>query len=276
VTVTDTSAPGPVRDRYRPAEFEAERYSTENLSFWTPVIIRLGRIRHHHEVLDLGCATGGLTAAVAEVTGARLVGCDRSIALLEYGRRICGRVSTPLACGDGARLPFESGSFDRVIASLVLHQVRDRQGVLVEVGRVLRSGGRLVVRTVTPESARQWIPHRFFPSIAQAQAERMPSINDLTDRITRAGFGNPDTETVVHAKRLHPDEVERSLRRDVADRYPFVDDDELDRGLQRMRAHWAARRDDWIDERRFSFLIAGKPRGFSASPRQQRERRTDE
>ena len=263
----ETSARGPVvRDRYRPAEFEAERYSPENLSFWTPVIVRLGRIRHHDEVLDLGCATGGLTAAVAKAAGVHVVGCDRSMILLEHGRRVRDRASSPLVHGDGAGLPFRSGSFDRVIASLVLHQVRHCQEVLMELYRALRSGGRLLVRTVTPEAAMQWIPHRFFPSIARAQAERMLSINDLTDRITRAGFSNVDAETVVHAKRLQPEEVERKLRRDVADRYPFVDDDELDRGLQHMRAHWTARRDDWIDQRRFSFLIAAKPRGSHRVP----------
>lgn len=260
MTVNDTSAHGPVRDRYRPAEFEAERYSTENLTFWTPVIVRLGRIRYQDEVLDLGCATGGLTAAVAEATGAHLVGCDLSSALLVYGRHVRGRASTPWVCADGARLPFGPGCFDRVVASLILHQVRDCQGVLIEVSRALRSGGRLLIRTVTPEAAMRWIPHRFFPSIAQAQADRMPSISELTDRITRAGFRDVETESVVRAKRLEPDQVERSLRRDVADRYPFVDDDELHRGLQRMRADWAARRSDWIDERRFSFLIAANPR----------------
>jgi len=259
VTVTDANDPGLVRDRYRPAEFEAERYSTENLTFWTPIIARLGRIGGHDDVLDLGCATGGLTAALRQATDAHLVGCDRSLELLDYGRRERGRVSTPLVCGDGARLPFPSGSFDRVIASLVLHQVADRQAVLVEVGRALRSGGRLLVRTVSPEAARRWIPHRFFPSIAQAQGERMPSIRELTERITRGGFSNVDTEDVIHAKRLEPEQVERSLRRDVADRYPFVDDDELDRGVRDMRADWATRTGEWIDERRFSFLFAVKP-----------------
>ena len=267
-------AHGTVRDRYRPAEFEAERYSPENLSFWTPVIVRLGRLRRGDAVLDLGCATGGLTAAVAEATGTHLVGCDRSLALLDYGRRVCGRASTPLVRGDGARLPFGSGSFDRVIASLVIHQVRDRQEVFVEVARALRSGGLLLVRTVSPTAATQWIPHRFFPSIAQAQAERMPSMSDLTDGMTRAGFGNVETETVVHAKRLRPEEVERGLRRDVAHRYPFVEDDELDRGLQRMRQHWAAHRDEWIDERRFSFVIAAKTRSPQrvTAPRRREER----
>jgi SAM-dependent methyltransferase len=276
VTVTDTSAHRPVRDRYRPADFEAERYSTENLSFWTPIIVGLGRIHRQDEVLDLGCATGGLTAAVAATTGAHLLGCDLSSALLDYGRRARGRVTTPWVCADGARLPFGPGCFHRVIASLVLHQVRDRQGVLVEVGRVLRSEGRLVVRTVTPEAARRWIPHRFFPSIAQAQADRMPSISELTDRIRRAGFRDVETETVVHAKRLEPDDVERSLRRDVADRYPFVDEEELRRGLQLMRADWTARRDDWIDTRRFTFVTAVKPRGSLRVRARKGERRTDE
>jgi ubiquinone/menaquinone biosynthesis C-methylase UbiE len=139
-----------VRDRYRPAEFEAERYSPDNLSFWTPVIIRLGRIQDDHEVLDLGCATGGLTYAVAESTGAHLVGCDFSNALLEYGRRVRGRTSIPLVCSDGAHLPFVRRSFDRIIASLVLHQVRDRQQVLAEISRALRPDGLLLIRTVTP------------------------------------------------------------------------------------------------------------------------------
>jgi hypothetical protein len=101
----------------------------------------------------------------------------------------------------------------------------------------------------------------------------MPSIGDLTDGITRAGFSDVETVTVVHAKRLRPEEVERGVRRDVADRYPFVDDDELDRGLQRMRAHWATHREAWIDERRFSFLIAAKSRRSQrvTSPRRRKE-----
>jgi len=259
VTVKEKRTHGPVvRDRYRPAEFEAERYSPENLSFWTPIVVRLGHIHQDDEVLDLGCATGGLTAAIADATGAHVVGCDHSRALLDYGRHVHKRVSRPWVCADGASLPFRSGCFDRAIASLILHQVRDCQGVLSEVGRALPSGGTLLIRTVTPEAAMGWIPHCFLPSIAQAQADRMPSIIELTDHITEAGFSEIDTETVVHAKRLQPDQVERRLRRDVADRYPFVNGDELRSGLARMRAQWATRRDNWIDERRF-LLVTGAP-----------------
>jgi ubiquinone/menaquinone biosynthesis C-methylase UbiE len=249
-----------IRDRYRPAEFDAERYSPDNLSFWTPIIVRLGRVQHDHEVLDLGCATGGLTCAVAESSGAHLVGCDLSRTLLDYGRRVRGRTSIPMVCSNGEHLPFGRRYFDCVIASLVLHQVRDRQRVLVEISRALRPAGLLLIRTVTPETAKRWIPD-LFPSIAQAQAARMPSIPELTDALTRAGFSEIETTTIVREKRLQPEQVERSLRRDIADRYPFLDDDELARGLKRMREHWTTRRDDYVDERTFSILTASKRHG---------------
>ena len=258
--MTDGSTRRPVvRDRYRPAEFESERYSADNLAFWTPIIVHLGRVHDGNEVLDLGCATGGFSAAIVDATGAHVVGCDLSIMLMEYGRGVRGRALQPYVCADATNLPFASARFDRVISSLVLHQIRDRQRVFIEVGRILRSGGRLLVRTVTPDAAMRWIPHRFFPSIAQAQADRMPSITELSNRIAQAGFSDIGSQTVVREKRLDPEQVERSLRRDVADRYPFVDDDELRGGVQRMRAHWATGPDALIDERRFSFLIAVKP-----------------
>src|SRR5712691_1290423 len=95
-----------VRDRYRPAEFDAERYSGENLSYWTPIMVRLGRIGQDDYVLDLGCATGGLSCAIAEATGAQLVGCDISSTLLEYARRNRGGPSTQWVRADAARLPF--------------------------------------------------------------------------------------------------------------------------------------------------------------------------
>jgi SAM-dependent methyltransferase len=161
-----------------------------------------------------------------------------------------------VVCSDGAHLPFVRRSFDRIIASLVLHQVRDRQRVLVEISRVLRPAGLLLIRTVTPDAAKRWIPDRFFPSIAHAQAARMPSIAELTDGITRAGFSEIGTDTIVRTKQLQPEQLEPSLRRDVADRYPFLDDDELARGLKRMREHWATRRGDCVDEKTFSILTA--------------------
>jgi ubiquinone/menaquinone biosynthesis C-methylase UbiE len=255
-----------IRDRYHPAQFDAERYSTANLSFWTPVFVRVARIQANHDVLDLGCATGGLTCSIAAATGARLVGCDRSGKLLAYGEHRRGSTAARWVHADGAHLPFPDRTFDRVIASLILHQVADREGVIREVSRVLRTEGVLTIRTVTPQAAKRWIPHRFFPSIAQAQADRMPSTSELTDLLAHVSFSELATETVVRRKQLQLDRIEQAIRRDVPDRFPFVDDAELSRGMRLLRAHWAVRRGDWTDERAFTFIVAVKPsrRGSAA------------
>ena len=81
-----------------------------------------------------------------------------------------------MVAGDGFRfrsthptrlLPLVDQAVDRVLMSLVIHQIAHREQALQEVYRVLRPGGRVLVRTVTPEVALQaWVPFRFFPKVA--------------------------------------------------------------------------------------------------------------
>jgi ubiquinone/menaquinone biosynthesis C-methylase UbiE len=247
-----------IRDRYRPAHFDAERYSKDNLEFWTPIMVRLGRIRGGTRVLDAGCATGGFTASIGEATDARLVGCDHSSVMLDYARTVRRASPVRWVAADAAQLPFADRSFDRVIASLVVHQIPERRRALGEFGRVLVPTGILVVRTLTPEAAARWVPNRFFPSIASAQAARMPPIRQLRELLADVGFAEIATEIVVRHVRLDLGDVERAFRIDVADRYPFLGQDELERGLTNMRERWA-HKDDCVDDRESTFVIAEKP-----------------
>jgi predicted TPR repeat methyltransferase len=48
-----------------PRNSTRERYSSDNLSYWTPIVLRLGCIGDNDRVLDLGCATGGFTSSIA-------------------------------------------------------------------------------------------------------------------------------------------------------------------------------------------------------------------
>jgi ubiquinone/menaquinone biosynthesis C-methylase UbiE len=239
-------------DRVPAADFDSERYPPDNLAFWIPWLVELGDLRPGQRVLDVGCGTGGFTIAIAEATGAQVVGCDRSRSFLEYASAKSAAVEW--VQGDAASLPFAAASFDRVVMSLLLHQLSEPARAIAEAFRVLRRSGALVVRSVLPDDAAARIPFRFFPTLARVQAEQMPSLEDVTAWMRAAGFESIGSRQVLRHKRLKLDAVETHLRKEVACRYPFLAAHELEEGLRRMRETWDGR----PDPRPVTFVVAEK------------------
>jgi SAM-dependent methyltransferase len=110
-----------------------------------------------HRVLEAGCGAGQLTAWLAD-HGAVVIAFDVSPALAELARRaVTGRAEVLVA--DLAQpLSFaQGGSFDLIVASLVMHYVRDWHAVLGEFRRVLKPDGAVVFSTHHP--AMDWQLH---------------------------------------------------------------------------------------------------------------------
>ena len=103
----------------------------------------LREARPGERVLDLGCGAGRFVAALRDA-GAQPVGVEIAEAALERARRNVPGADLRLLEPDGS-LPLEHGSIDLVWCSEVLEHVGDTSGLLLEVRRVLRSGGRLLV-----------------------------------------------------------------------------------------------------------------------------------
>ena len=127
----------------------AERYDRTNtvLSFgqdrgWRRATRAALGLRSGERVLDVGAGTGVSTVELGR-TGAFAVGVDLSLGMLRAGRRT--RPDVPLVAGDALRLPFPDAGFDAVTISFALRNVVDVEAALRELGRVTRTGGRLVV-----------------------------------------------------------------------------------------------------------------------------------
>ena len=98
----------------------------------------------HGRVLDAGCGTGGLLAALRQTHPALdLVGLEWSD---EAARRAREKSGAAIARGSVNALPFAAASFAAVVSADVLcHAGVDPGAALAELHRVLRPGGRLVV-----------------------------------------------------------------------------------------------------------------------------------
>ncbi len=96
-------------------------------------------------VLDVGCGTGTQLERYAEY-GAIVTGVDLSPAMLAVAADRLGSGAT-LICEDASSLSLADGSFDLVIASLLLHQLTPstRSEVLQEMVRVTAPAGSMLV-----------------------------------------------------------------------------------------------------------------------------------
>jgi len=107
-------------------------------------------------VLDVGCGTGTGLAGY-HTAGCTVAGVDVSPAMLAQAKARLGD-GVELHLTKGEVLPFEAGRFDLVTASMVLHEVadKDRLTFLTEVARCTKPGGRILITDFRIGSLRGW------------------------------------------------------------------------------------------------------------------------
>jgi len=133
----------------------AEAYTTEtennliNGYYARPAILDLAGDVAGRRILDAGCGSGPVMAALRD-RGGVVTGFDKSTGMLEQARRRLGGDADLLMADLSSPLPFADGTFDDVIASLVLHYLEDWGLALAELRRVLKPGGRLIMSVDHP------------------------------------------------------------------------------------------------------------------------------
>jgi SAM-dependent methyltransferase len=160
-------------------------------------------------VLDLGCGAGR-HAFECYRRGAQVVALDRNgeeirevakwfTAMKEAGEAPEGATATAME-GDALNLPFPDESFDVVIISEVMEHIPDDKGVLAEMVRVLRPGGRIAI------TVPRYGPEKVCWTLSDAYHEvegghiRIYRADELLGKIRGAGLKPYGTH---HAHALH-------------------------------------------------------------------------
>jgi ubiquinone/menaquinone biosynthesis C-methylase UbiE len=181
-------------------------------------------------VLDIGCGTGVNMRFLIDSFACTVAGVDSSEGMLVEARR---RVPEgDLRYGVAERLPFDEGTFDGALMSLVVQHL-DRPQAFAEAYRVLLEKGRLVI--VTPEHdafPRAWMAP-LFPSYVAVEQARFPSRAALTDELHAAGFADVRTVDVPIQRRFSRESAVERIRGRYASTFEHFSDEEYREGLAR-------------------------------------------
>ena len=204
-------------------------------------------------VLDVGCGTGRLLAALAERAHARVWGVDPEPRMLEVAQRRLPR-GGGLKEGRAEELPFRDGWFERLVFWLSIHLV-DRPAAFSEAARVLRPDGRLALVTFEPEHfERHWV-NAFLPSLQAVDRARFPTPEQLEAELPAAGFAPPrfvpvrDEGTLTRARALE------QLHAGPISTFDLLDPREIAAGIERAERELPER---IAVERRWLLVVADR------------------
>jgi demethylmenaquinone methyltransferase/2-methoxy-6-polyprenyl-1,4-benzoquinol methylase len=185
---------------------------------WKAYTVAVARLRPGQKVLDIAAGTGDLARAFARQVGPSgcVVHTDINEAMLTQGRdRLINEgLLLPTALCDAEKLPFESGVFDVVSVAFGLRNMTHKESALVEMHRVLRPGGRLLIlefsKVAKPlQKPYDWYSFKVLPWLGKwvtddaesyrylAESIRMhPDQAALKAMMKAAGFGHVDVHNL--------------------------------------------------------------------------------
>jgi ubiquinone/menaquinone biosynthesis C-methylase UbiE len=193
-------------------------------------LVELGDLRGRR-VLDVGCGTGRLAAALAKEARAKVWGIDGSAEMVAVARETLP-ADVGVRQGSAEALPFRDGWFDRVTMSLVLHLL-DRPTALAEARRVVRDDGRIAISTFHPDHFASYWLLPYFPSIRGIDEARFPTPEQMRAELEAAGFPHVALRRLDARLELPREEALARIRGRHISTFDLLGEDELAEGTAR-------------------------------------------
>lgn len=192
-------------------------YQTPDVIAQREKVLAMLAPREGKTALDIGCGPGLTTQALALQVGAsgKVIGVDIADPMLSLARRRCENLpQVDFEKCDILRMPYDTASFDIALASQVYEYVEAIDQSLVELARVVRTGGRVLLVDTDWESCvwassddarmrrvlETWnthIPHPQLPRTLKQRLERAGFIDVQVDIVPILNLSyDPNTYSV--------------------------------------------------------------------------------
>jgi ubiquinone/menaquinone biosynthesis C-methylase UbiE len=155
---------------------------------WMRIFARLAPAQRPLTVLDLGSGTGRFTPALAATFGGPVYGVEPSVRMREVAEEHAADPAVTYLAGSAGAIPLPDESCDLVLLFLVLHHVPDHAAAAAEIARVLRPGGRLLIRSAFPERMPELLWYDYFPGARRIDEQVFPRMDHTVEVFDAAGL----------------------------------------------------------------------------------------
>jgi ubiquinone/menaquinone biosynthesis C-methylase UbiE len=189
-------------------------------------------------VLDLGAGTGRFSGHLAEWSGGPVIAMEPAPAMASRAKakRMPG---VSVVAGAGEAIPLQDKAVAVVWLSQVVHHIDDLDRAAFELGRVVRSGGRVLIRgEFGPDgpaaaTSADFAVYRYFPA-ARRVADTFPSRRRVLEAFGSAGFIEETSTTVAQTTAAGLRELYERLSTRADSTLAAIDDDTFTAGLQAL------------------------------------------
>ena len=194
-------------DPQHAAEFDGRSTMEGIRGSLTNKMIEMLSLSGNEWVLDVATGTGRVARPLSKhMKAGQIVGVDQALAMLDVGHQHKEPIpSYSQSAGAADALPFKSNSFDRAFVSFSLHHFGNPSGVVKEVMRVLKGGGRFVVLDPIIEEAKDAMDAALEAKINQVFRRthgpefRFHTASSIQRLLSKAGYRIPRTNILSYS-----------------------------------------------------------------------------
>ncbi|WP_328849106.1 class I SAM-dependent methyltransferase [Micromonospora zamorensis] len=189
--------------------------------------------------LDVGSGTGRFTPALAEAFGP-VTGVEPSVRMREVAQTQPLHPDVRYLAGAAEDLPVPSDSVDYALMFLSWHHVQDKPRAARELTRVIRPGGRLLLRANFSDHHPRpwWLAH--FPNGYEADAALFQPLHEVIAMFTSLGWRVASFDTVTEPSSGTYGNMLERLRLRTLSFFAQLSPDDLEAGFRRLEDAVAA------------------------------------
>ncbi|WP_164842354.1 class I SAM-dependent methyltransferase [Actinoplanes solisilvae] len=246
-------------DRQHRVYARARAVPPETLTEWVHVFARYAPPQRPLTVLDLGSGTGRFTPSLADEFGGPVWGVEPFDRMRALAEEHATHPAVTYLDGSATAVPLPDESCDLVLVFLVLHHVRDHAAAAREIRRVLRPGGRALIRSLFPDRMPELPWYSYFPGIRLIDEQVFPRLDPLLETFDEAGLRLVTVERVQERLATSLADYADRLKLRGSSTFERLTEDEITEGFTALDAAVRAERRPGPVEEDSDLLVLERP-----------------